>query len=104
MSVNRDFKLYELYKYKKGRSLLGAETKELEKVGNIKVAVYKKGDRIVSGSEKYREATHVALTHYKELKAGTYQLRRRGKIFDITDANLDNRLASLLLKEVDADA
>ncbi len=42
MSVNRDFKLYELYKYKKGRSLLGAETKELEKVGNIKVAVYKK--------------------------------------------------------------
>ncbi len=104
MSVNRDFKLYEVYENQKGRTPLGAETENWKKVTNIKAAVYKKSDRMASGSEKYREATHTALTHYKKLKAGTYQLRRNGTIYDITDANLDNRLASLLLKEVDADA
>lgn len=105
MSVNRDMRVYELWKKEKMRTPSGAEDVVWKPTGvGIKVAVYKKNDRIASGSERYREATHTGQTYFKEMKAGTYQLRREGRVLDITDFNPDGRLATMLLKEVDTDA
>lgn len=104
MSVNRDMRIYELFKKEKGRAPSGAEDWKWNLVGEIKAAVYKKSDMISSGNERYREATHTGQTHFKEMKAGTYQLRRDRRVFDVTDFNADGRLATMFLKEVDADA
>lgn len=104
MSVNRDMRSYELLKKEKVRTQSGAEGWEWNPDGEIKATVYKKSDRIASGNERYREATHVGQTHFKKMKAGMYQLRKDGRVFDVIDFNPDGRLASMLLKEVDADA
>lgn len=104
MSVNRDMRIYELWKKEKIRTSSGAEDWNWELSGEIKAAVYKKNDMISIGNERYREATHTGQTHFKNMKAGSYQLRRNGRVFDISDFNPDGRLATMLLKEVDADA
>lgn len=105
MSVNRDMRVYELWKKEKTRTASGAEDWKWNPTGKeIKVAVYKKNDMTSSGSEHYREATHTGQTHFKEMKAGTYQLRRDGRVFNVTDFNPDGRLVTMILKEVDTDA
>lgn len=104
MSVNRDMRDYELLKANKTRSTSGAEKEDLEKVRDISVAVYKTSDMISAGSAKYKESTHVGMTHFKDIKAGTFHIRNEDHKFEIISFNPDGRLAVLLLKEVDSDA
>lgn len=104
MSVNRDMKLYEVWEKTKEKTPSGADKIGWKKTRDTLVTVYKKNDMLKTGSVKYNEATHTGLTKDKVFKAGKHQLRRKEKVYDITEANPDGRLTVLLLKEVDTDA
>lgn len=104
MSVNRDMRSYGLFKKERARSPSGATREAWHKERDINVAVYKTDDRLMSGNERYNQITHTGQTYYKEMKAGTYQIRRDGRIFDVIGFNPDGRLSVMSLKEVDSDA
>lgn len=103
MSMNRDMREYELWKKEKARSPSGAPKESWKLAGTILAAVYKTSDMIQYGSERYNQASHVALTHEKSIKAGLYQIRQDGCTYQVANANADGRMAVLLLKEVDSD-
>ncbi len=104
MSVNRDAKAYEVWEKTKGKTPSGADKAGWKKIRGTSMSVYKKNDMLKTGSVKYNEATHTGLTKDKAFKAGKHQLRRKEKVYDITEVNSDGRLTVLLLKEVDTDA
>lgn len=104
MSINRDMKSYTLQQKKKSRTPSGAEKWEWTDSGSVSVAIYNSGERFVSASVRYKEATHVGLTHSKGVRAGKNRLIRDGAIYNIIDCKPEARLAVLILKVVDTDA
>lgn len=100
MSINRDMKKYDLEHKVSSRTKTGAERNGWESVGTIDVAVYKKNDMRMTGSEKYMKSTHSGLTHCREIKADEYRLLRGGVVYEIIDCNTQGRLTNLLLKVV----
>lgn len=105
MSINRDMKTYMLQKKKTGRTESGANHEEWIDVDVILVSIKKVNGMRVSGNVRYAEASHTGLTHYRNIRSGTYRLLDKdGTVYEIMDANTDERLTNLVLKVVEEDA
>ena len=100
MSINRNMKPYMLQENQPKRSSSGALVDNWVDIKEIDVSVHKKNDLKVVASEKYLESTHTGLTHFKDITADKFRLKKDGKIYQITDCNTEGRLTNLLLKVV----
>lgn len=109
MSINSDMKLYALEKNMPSKTDSGAKKPNWGFVEDIYVTIRKKSDLIITQSARYNEATHIGLTHYKELKEGKYRLVKKGTtsaddvVYNIIDCNPEGKFSAIILKVVDAD-
>lgn len=100
MSINRKMETYILQVKNRIRSPSGAPKYSWRPIEDILVAVYKKSENRVVESERYKECTHVGITHYKDVEAFAYRLVNNGEIYEILSCDTEPRLTILLLKEV----
>lgn len=102
MSVARTMKSFTLQKKIMQRTPSGAKKEAWEDKCKINAAIYKSDEKILSGSERYKDATHVGLTYYREIEAGKYRLKQGDKLYYVEKSDAGHRLTNLLLKEVDS--
>lgn len=100
MSINRDMKKCILQRNSPVRTASGAERESWKRVGEIRVAIYKKNEMKSVASEKYMKSTHTGLTYSRDIQAGRDRIVKDGVAYGIVDCNPDGRLTNLILEVI----
>lgn len=105
MSINRDMRKYVLQKKIVTRSeKSNAPIEEWVSKGTIDAAVYFMSENRITGSKRYKEATHVALTFCRNFKANQIRIVDGDHTYEVISVNPSGRMQELILKEVVQDA
>ncbi len=99
-SIKRNLENVILEKSTKSGSSIGVQRETWQKVKDIQVSIYEIDSRTNTTVAKYNESTHTGLTHEKEIKQGSYRLKKDNQIYKILSSNTKGRLTQLILKEI----
>lgn len=96
--INNRMKTFAVYQELKNGTKLKSDW---ECIDNIEVTISFLTFNNVSNDIRFKEVTHIGLTHYKKLdNVEKYKLVNEDKEYIVTHVNNDTRMAQLYLKEV----
>ena len=96
--INNRSKIFDIYQELKSGTKLKSDW---EYIDSIEVTINFSSFNNVSNDIRFKEVTHIGLTHYKKLdNVEKYKLVNEDKEYIVTHVNNDTRMTQLYLQEV----